>query len=99
MLRLCNLCSTTPTHRNSRHLATAWKIISNTPAQTASLVPMPPHITTNPRLATVDYASTRLASDVVIAASEPIRKVTPPTNATIRPTVVPVMTGARRKTR
>ena len=36
MSRLCNLCSMTPTQRNNRHLATAWKMISNTPAQTAS---------------------------------------------------------------
>ena len=37
----------------------------------------------------MDQASTFLASLVVIAASEPTRKVTAPTSATIRPTVVP----------
>ena len=36
MFRLCSLCSTTPTHRNNRHLATAWKMINRMPAQTAS---------------------------------------------------------------
>ena len=36
MLRLCSLCSTAPTHRNNRHLDTAWKMISSTPAHIAS---------------------------------------------------------------
>ena len=60
---------------------------------------MPPHITIKPRLATVDHASTFLASLVVMAANEPARNVTAPTIATIKPTVVPVMTGAMRSTR
>ena len=60
---------------------------------------MPPHSTIRPRLATVDHASTRLASLVVMAASEPMTKVMPPTTATIMPTLVPVITGAMRSTR
>ena len=47
----------------------------------------------------MDHASTFLASLVVIAANEPTRNVTAPTMATIKPTVVPVMTGAMRSTR
>src|SRR3974390_56600 len=60
---------------------------------------MPPHSTINPRLATVDQASTFLASLVVMAANDPARNVTEPTRATSRPTEVPEMTGAMRTTR
>ena len=35
---------------------------------------------------------------VVMAASEPIRKVVAPTNATNKPTLVAVITGAIRRT-
>ena len=60
---------------------------------------MPPQSTIKPRFATVDQASTRLASLEVMAAREPTTKVTAPTSATIIPTFVPATNGAMRKTR
>ena len=47
-------CSTEPTVRKSRALATAWKISSMMPAHTASGEPTPAHMTMSPRLAMVE---------------------------------------------
>ena len=76
-------CSAVPTQRNSMDLVTAWNIISRTPAQTASGVPTPAHATISPRLAMVEYASTRLPLLWEMAAMDASRNVTPPTVMTM----------------
>ena len=83
MLRLPIWCSAVPTHRNKRLFATAWKMMSRIAAQTASGVPTPAHAVMRPRLAIVEYASTRLALLWEMAINEHRAKVSPPTSTTI----------------
>ena len=91
MLRLPMRCSTVPTHRNSVDLDTVWKIMRKMAAHTASAVPTPAHALMRPRLAMVEYASTRLALLCVMAIKLQSTNVMPPTKTT--------MTEAAGKTR
>ena len=72
-----------PTHRNSRLFATAWKTTKKIAAQIASGVPTPAQAVIRPRLAIVEYASTRLALLCEMAKNEQNRKVRPPTMTTM----------------
>ena len=90
---LSKLCSAVPTQRNSNDLVMAWNMTSIMAAHTVSLVPIPAQAIINPKLATVEYANTRLALLWEIAAKEAIRKVTPPTIMAIIPAPFQPSTG------
>ena len=83
MSRLPILCSAVPTAKKSRDFATAWKMMRKMAAHTAPSVPTPAHATMSPRLEMVEYASTRLALDWLMAASAAKRKVAMPTVMTM----------------
>ena len=85
MLRLPMWCSAVPTHRKSSDLATAWKMSRKMAAQIAPSLPTPAQATMRPRLEMVEYASTRLALDWLMAASAQNRKVAMPTVITRKP--------------
>ena len=76
-------CSAVPTHRKSKDLATAWNSSRNMPAQMASGVPTPAQAVIRPRLAIVEYASTRFALLWEMAMNEHSRNVMPPTSTTM----------------
>ena len=62
----------------------AWNRTRNVAAQMASGVPTPAHATMRPRLAIVEYASTRLALLCEMAMNEHRANVMPPTSTTMR---------------
>ena len=80
MSRLPMWCSAVPTHKNRSDLAMAWNRMRNAAAQTASGVPTPAQATIRPRLAMVEYASTRLALVCEMAMNEQSANVMPPTS-------------------
>ena len=87
MSRLPMWCSAVPTHKNSRLLAMAWNRMRKSAAHTASGVPTPAQAVIRPRLAMVEYASTRLALVCETAMNEHSANVRPPTRMTMRPGV------------
>ena len=95
MSRLPMRCSAVPTHRNRSDFAMAWKSTRNAAAQTASGVPTPAQAAMRPRLAMVEYASTRLALLWLMAMNEQSRNVNPPTRMTMTAgTTLAIRTGA-----
>ena len=85
--------SVAPTDWNSIDLLTAWNIIRNTAAQIVSSTPIPAHPTINPRLATVESASTFLASLCEIAMTLAAMNVNPPMHDTRSPVRFPLSAG------
>ena len=97
--RLPMVCSIVPTHRNSRALVTAWKTRMISAAEYASGEPMPAQATISPRLAMVEYASTRFPLLWLIAIAEVTANVNAPASAMTVASLVSANAGASRRMR